>query len=276
MADRLDQADIRTLDTDATVKGFALVEYKFKNLCTVTSTSGDSIRWYQETAADLTATSPAAIANIGRLEAFTNLEHTWTRNTSYPRKYGAETMVSFEDMKLSDIDVMARMLLRLTRAVVEEVDKRIWNVMTESQSAVNINSVTSTAAWDAASGQDPIEDIMEAKQDIWESNYDADSAVLLLSPKDYKSLVTWLISSKGANIPGFSSDQIVSASVTNILGLKVMVMSEFIAQPNNTIGYVMLQEKNFLEMDYVFAWTIILVVFVLLVEELLKIIKTKL
>ncbi len=71
--------------------------------------------------------------------------------------------------------------------------------------------------------------------------------------------------------------QILSTLVATIgLGLKVMVMSEFIAQPNNTIGYVMLQEKNFLEMDYVFAWTIILVVFVLLVEELLKIIKTKL
>ena len=71
--------------------------------------------------------------------------------------------------------------------------------------------------------------------------------------------------------------QILSTLVATIgLGLKVMVMSEFIAQPNNTIGYVMLQEKNFLEMDYVFAWTIVLVVFVLLVEELLKIIKTKL
>ena len=71
--------------------------------------------------------------------------------------------------------------------------------------------------------------------------------------------------------------QILSTLVATIgLGLKVMVMSEFIAQPNNTIGYVMLQEKNFLEMDQVFAWTIILVVFVLLVEELLKIIKKKL
>lgn len=48
--------------------------------------------------------------------------------------------------------------------------------------------------------------------------------------------------------------QILSTLVATIgLGLKVMVMSEFIAQPNNTIGYVMLQEKNFLEMDYVFA-----------------------
>lgn len=71
--------------------------------------------------------------------------------------------------------------------------------------------------------------------------------------------------------------QILSTLVATVgLGLKVMVMSEFIAQPNNTIGYMMLQEKNFLEMDYVFAWTMILIVFVLLVEELLKLIKIKL
>ncbi len=71
--------------------------------------------------------------------------------------------------------------------------------------------------------------------------------------------------------------QILSTLVATIgLGLKVMVMSEFIAQPNNTIGYMMLQEKNFLEMDYVFAWTIILIIFVLLVEELLKLIKIRL
>lgn len=71
--------------------------------------------------------------------------------------------------------------------------------------------------------------------------------------------------------------QILSTLVATIgLGLKVMVMSEFIAQPNHTIGYMMLQEKNFLEMANVFAWTIILIIFVLIVEQVLKIIKIKL
>ncbi|HKM29288.1 MAG TPA: ABC transporter permease subunit [Bacilli bacterium] len=71
--------------------------------------------------------------------------------------------------------------------------------------------------------------------------------------------------------------QILSTLVATIgLGLKVMVMAEFIAQPNDTIGYMMLQEKNFLEMANVFAWTIILIIFVLIVEQVLKIIKIKL
>ncbi|MDD3170776.1 MAG: ABC transporter permease subunit [Bacilli bacterium] len=81
---------------------------------------------------------------------------------------------------------------------------------------------------------------------------------------------------KGVYIP-LIMPQIFSALVSTIgLGLKVMVMSEFIAQPNNTIGYMMLQEKNFLEMANVFAWTIVLIIFILIVEEILKIIKLKL
>ena len=54
------------------------------------------------------------------------------------------------------------------------------------------------------------------------------------------------------------------------LGLKVMVMAEFIAQTPNTIGYELNQEKAFLEINNVFAWTIILVIFILIVEFLLK------
>ena len=55
--------DIRGLDIDKLVKGFALTEYIFKSMVTVSSTSGDAIRWYQETAADLTATATPASTN---------------------------------------------------------------------------------------------------------------------------------------------------------------------------------------------------------------------
>ncbi|HEY8390691.1 MAG TPA: ABC transporter permease subunit [Clostridia bacterium] len=59
------------------------------------------------------------------------------------------------------------------------------------------------------------------------------------------------------------------------LGLKVMVMSEFIAQPTGTIGYTMLQEKLYLDTADIFAWTLILVLFVFLVELAVKKIKSK-
>ena len=69
---------------------------------------------------------------------------------------------------------------------------------------------------------------------------------------------------------------IVSALIQSIgLGLKVMVMAEFIAQPKDTIGYIMQEQRMYLNTDNIFAWTIILIIFVMVVEILIKKIKTK-
>lgn len=231
MADTVEMQDIRGLDIDKTVKGFALTEYIFKNDCNVTSMTGDSVRWYQETAADLTATTPATITNVSPLSTPATLEASWTRNTSYVRKYIVEGFISMEDAKSADIDVISRTLLRLTRAVTKQVDTRIWDILTESRSVVNINSVSSTAAWDAGSGQNPIEDILEALYDIESNGYDTSNAVLYLSPKDKRSLLTWLISGIGTYIPGFSSEAVRTGVLMSIVGCKVKV------SPNVTADY---------------------------------------
>lgn len=179
MADTVEMQEIRGLDIDKAVKGFALTEYIFKSDCTVSSMSGDAVRWYQETAADLTATAPSKVANISPLSSFPYLEVSWTRNTSYVKKFAAEGFLSMEDMKSADIDVLARTLLRLTRAVAKQVDLAIYNVLTENDTPVNINTVATTAAWDAGSGQDPIEDIMDAKYQI--SLYDYTAVEVIVS-----------------------------------------------------------------------------------------------
>lgn len=54
------------------------------------------------------------------------------------------------------------------------------------------------------------------------------------------------------------------------LGLKVMVMAEFIAQPKNSIGRTILYEKQYLAMDNVFAWTLVLIILVLVVDAILN------
>jgi hypothetical protein len=220
MADTVEMQDIRGLDIDKTVKGFALAEYMFKNAISGSTMSADSLRWYQETAADLTATSPSTIVKAP-LATPTNLEVSWTRNTSYAKEYMAECTISEMDIQTADIDVLARTLLRLTRAVVKQVDSDIWDVVTESRTVVNIQTVVATASWDAVSGQDCIEDLLEAIQKIEEYNYDAGSAEVWLSPKDKKNLMTWLVSTKGVNFGNFASERVSDGSLTNILGLKV-------------------------------------------------------
>ncbi|NLD26196.1 MAG: ABC transporter permease subunit [Acholeplasmataceae bacterium] len=50
------------------------------------------------------------------------------------------------------------------------------------------------------------------------------------------------------------------------IGLKVMVMGEFIAQPNRSIGYVLQLERSNLNTPVILVWSIILIAIVLLFE----------
>lgn len=229
MADTIGQQDILSLDIEKTVKGFALTEYVFKSAVTVTSTQADNIRWYQETAADLTATSPMRVANHAFGASATNLEPSWTRNTSYIQEFMAEGTLAEMDVLSTDINPLARTLLRLTRAVVKQVDAHIWDVMTENRSVVNINSITSNAAWDAGAGQDPIEDILDAMKSIEENDYDINGLEVWLSPKDKKTLLTWLISTKGGSIPRFASEKVETGVLMELLGARVRVSNNVTA-----------------------------------------------
>lgn len=232
MADRVEMQDIRGLEIDKVVKGFALVEYQFKSLCNVSSTSADHIRWYQETAADLTPTAPQKIANISPLSTFPTLEVSWTRQTSYVQKYAAESMISMEDMKSADIDVVARTLLRLTRAVVKQVDTKIYDVITDgisgtsgvsTTSASGINVTHASGAWNSGTLANPVVDILAAKTQMYTYNYNPEGATLFMSPSTHKYLLSWLINTKGANIPSFASQKIQSGVVMEILGVNVRV-----------------------------------------------------
>ena len=226
MADTSGQADIRGIDVDKLVKGFAEQDIIFKNLVTVTPTAAREIRWFQKTAGfldstDTTGITASQIANTAERARPVVVEQSWTRNTSYVRKYFVESpLISEEDIKDSDIDIISGNLKDLTRAVANQVDIRIWNVLSESQSAVNINTTASTAAWDAASGQNPIEDLAECIQEIQENNFTPDT--LFLSPKDHKSLIVYIYN-QGAQSPSTSDSKLGDGVITRILGLRVVV-----------------------------------------------------
>lgn len=234
MADTVEMQDIRGLDIDKLAKGFADEEFRFKNDCNVSSMTGDSIRWYQKTAGTLTATAPITV-ELAPLATPATLEVSWTRNTSYPKKYMVEGFISQEDIKSADLDVLATTVRDLTRAVVKEVDTEIFDVMTESLTPSLIQTFATTAVggdqWDSASGQDPIKDIMNAKRLIYDYNYDSEGATLWLNQYDYQSLVVWLISTKGSSIPGFSSEKVRTGTVMSLVGVNIKVST------NVTVDY---------------------------------------
>lgn len=229
MADTSAEADIRGIDIDKLAKGFADEEIILKRYVANTPTSAREIRWYQKTSGfldstDTTAITASQIANVSFKSRPVVVEQSWTRTTSYVRKYFVESpILSDEDIKDNDVDILATNIRDLTRAVAHQVDLRIWDVITESQSASNINSVSITNEWDDYTNATPIIDLLNAKRLIRNQGYDPEGAVLFLNPNEHTYLINWLINQKGSSIPAFASEKIVNGAVMQILGLNVVV-----------------------------------------------------
>jgi len=225
----VETTDIRGLDIDKMIKGFALTEYVFKNMVSVSNTNGDSVRWYQETAADLTLTSPSFL-ETSPLSQFEQAEVSWNREIAYPVKYAIEGTISREDIKSADIDVLARTILRLTRAVVKQVDTVIYNVMSESQTPTTIGTAAATGTgWDDTSNGNPILDIMAGLQAIAEQDYDTAGVIVAMNPKNYKDLLNYVITVKGSSIPAYASDKVSTGVVGTLVGTKLVVSNNVVA-----------------------------------------------
>jgi len=225
----VETTNIRGLDIDKMIKGFALTEYVFKTKVSQSTTNGDSVRWYQETASDLTATSPSKL-ETSPLSGFEQLEVSWTRNTSYPIKYAVEGTISREDIQSADIDVLARTILRLTRAIVKQVDTVIYNVISENQSPSDIGTAAATGTgWDDTSAGNPILDIMAGIQNIAENDYDTSGIEVWMNPKNYKDLLNYVITVKGSSIPSYASDKVQSGVVGTLVGTKLVVNNNVVA-----------------------------------------------
>lgn len=237
MADTAGQADIRGLMIDKTSKDYLDEALIFKPLVSSENTSSREIRWYQKTSGYLTPTSPTAISAVAEGALPFVLEQSWTRNTSYVKKYFIESpTITMEDESDSDVQVLLTNLKDLTKAVAYQIDSDIWDVVSESQSPTNINSVTATAAWDAASGQDPFEDVEEAKQDIREQTKDTNVDLkLLVSAKGAKDLAVWL-TGQGTKFTEVASQIIQKGMIQYFAGCE-LVVSE-----NVTADYAMVAD----------------------------------
>jgi len=237
MVDTSGMADIRGLDIDKLVKGFADEESVLKRYVTNSSTSAREIRWFQKTSGFITGTTTTGITtdiirNVGERSQPSVVEQSWTRNTSYVRKYFVESpTISMEDIKDADVDILATNVRDLVRAVVNQVDKRIYYVLTDDAGETGTpftgNTVTDNTAvadgWDDAVTGDPIKDLMLGIETIRGQSYDPTGAILYIHPTEHSHLLEYLISVKGSSIPNFSSEKVVSGEVMTILGLKVVV-----------------------------------------------------
>ena len=236
MPDTVGQQDLRGLDIDKLAKGYADQDFVFKNFLTVTPTSAREIRWYRKTSGvpDTTDTSGITASQIpgvawGALPPI--VEQSATRLSTQVRHYAVQSpWMSYADIRDSDLDMLAINVRDLTRAVANQVDYRIFDVLSGS---VALSGAAAGTGWDDASNGNPINDLLSGATQIALQNYNISDLVVLLNPRQYQTLLNYLIVTKGSSIPSFSSGLAQNGVLMNVVGQKIVV------SPNVTSGIVL-------------------------------------
>jgi hypothetical protein len=219
MADTTGEQDLRAENFSRIVTGFALQNYKMKQLCMIQSSSAWTETYYKETAADLTGGTGSAVEGVPRLANFPYGEVSWTKVSARNVKHAMEGVISWEDIKTNNIPMIARTLLRIARAVAKSVDTVIAAAIVSEAG----NTVAANATWDNAviADRDPIQDILNAKAAIAIDNYNPDrNGFLLVHPTGYSHL---LGNSNIRNAGQFYTDSVTRNGVVGrLLGLTVI------------------------------------------------------
>ncbi len=225
MVETSSQALIRGINIE---KG-AIAEFEealiFKNLISSRPTKSREIKFFRKTSGYLTLTAPAKLSNIAPGARPFVAEQSWLPVTNFTIKYMLDSpMINMEDESDTEVNVFRDNAKDNAEAIANDVDSDIFNIFTENQSAVNINTVAANATWGAASGQDPFEDIMDAKMAIrQQTKRSIRNGVLLLNAKGEKELLVWLVTTKGSSVPNFASEKVGTGTIDNFAGLKVVV-----------------------------------------------------
>lgn len=222
MTDTTGSYGLRAETIAKAVKGFALQKYKFKPLCFIKKSNSWKETYFQETAADLTAGGNVTIKGTPRLAAFPYGEVSWTETSTRNEKYAFEGVISWEDERTNDIDVLARTLLRIARGITKSVDAAIYTAITDG--AGNTETIAAGFEWDSdtISNRDPIQNILNSKKLIAIDNYDIEeNGYLLLNPTDYANI---LGNSNVRNAGQFySADVTKNGRVGRLCGLTIIV-----------------------------------------------------
>ena len=144
------QVDIRGIDVQKFLTGYADEDVVLKSYCRQSNTTARQMTWYQKTSGFISpVTTTGMTTDLGADVPYRALapvaKQTVTKNTSYVRKFYVKSeLISSEDEADSDIDVLGVMLRDLLRGVSKKVDTRIYNVGTESLSPSTIQTAAAT------------------------------------------------------------------------------------------------------------------------------------
>lgn len=243
------EADIRGIDIDKLAKGFGTIASIFKQFVTISKTKNREIRWYRKgislaAAADPLDTPTTQGVTLSQMQNTSFkarpfvVEQKWERQTSYIKKFFVESpLISMEDIKDNDIDVLATNVRDLVQAVGFKVDRRIYDVITEATTSgtpnpTNVNTDAATDGWATTATCNPILDMLIAKKKLTAAGYETKGRVVIMNELEEQSLLNYLISVKGSSIPSMATEKVKSGVVMELLGAKIVV------SPNATADWV--------------------------------------
>src|SRR3990167_6235313 len=203
---------------DSAVKNIALNKVRIKPLLTVQKSNAAEEYFYQESIYNITSSN-----QIPRGAEFTADQVKYTHQVLRPRKMGMESRIDWEDSIVNNVDIIQRTTLRIGNRIAFDVDTRCWNIISDSQSAVDINTFTASNNWNHATRANrlPHEDCARAKRLISDSNLQAYQAdTILLEPLSLAYLITndYTLSSFDASSPALMK----TGNLGTFLGMNVI------------------------------------------------------
>ena len=191
MANLPGEQDLRAEDIDAIVKNYALEQFTGRQICTIVPTSSEKNTYYQETDSDIAQATTSALTDTGFTTSegaiFEHVNHSWTETSERVKMHGATHTMSWQVWKLSAIDVKARMLERVGRAIVESEDTAIFTEL-----ATTTNTAAAVQTWDNAteSLQQPLKDILIARSALKLANWTTSSNLkMIIHPTNFMELM---------------------------------------------------------------------------------------
>ena len=213
--------NLRSENVSKVVTGFALQSYNFKDTLMIQKSTSWKETYFRETAADLTGGLGSGVKGVPRLAKFPYGNVTFTEVANRLEKHAMEGVISWEDATTNDIDVIARTLLRIARAVAKSVDDAIYAAV--SAEAGNTVTIASGNEWNSSTlaNRDPIQDLLNAIREITIDNYNpyGGNAEIWVNPTDYANLMG------NANVRNagqfWTSDVTKNGRVGTLLGLSL-------------------------------------------------------
>jgi hypothetical protein len=229
MVDQFSEADNRAQKWDKDIKGFAKKRYVMKELVQNLTTNAWTNSFYQKTAASLTAGTGSSIKGIARGADFPAVARGTTLVNGVIEQYGAEGVIYWQDILTSNISIQSETILDVTDAIVNDVDGEIYDVLTENDTPVNINTVAIAVGseWDSPTkaNRDPVQNLLDCVREITIDRYPiltSGLGFLIVNETDYANLMG---NSKVINHPTFKLAQgiIKNGNLAMLAGLKIKV-----------------------------------------------------